>query len=301
MSNLIILFLCFALGILLRATRRLPENAAAVLNAFIVNVSLPALAISLLHSVEMKSDMLVAASMPWVVFVLSGAIILVLAKVFHWSKAVTGCLILTAGLGNTSFVGFPLLEMFYGPDALKEGIVIDQGGSFLVLSTFGIMAASIYSSRDISPLAMLKRIVLFPPFIAAILGLASHGLAVPVVVMTALDRLGGTLVPLALFSVGFQLRFDKAALGRLQLPLGFGLTLKLLVVPAMIYAVYATAMAHGKLSFDILVLEAAMPPMITGAIIASDHDLAPELASLMVGIGIPFGIASVSLWHWLLS
>jgi predicted permease len=38
-----------------------------------------------------------------------------------------GCLILTAGLGNTSF-GFPIIEALYGEEGLKTAILVDQPG-----------------------------------------------------------------------------------------------------------------------------------------------------------------------------
>jgi predicted permease len=47
----------------------------------------------------------------------------------------TGCLILTAGLGNTSFLGFPIIEALYGQEGMKTAILVDQPGTFVVLST----------------------------------------------------------------------------------------------------------------------------------------------------------------------
>jgi predicted permease len=53
MSNLALLVLCFALGIALRRTGRLPEGAPAALNAVIINVALPALALAYIRDIEM--------------------------------------------------------------------------------------------------------------------------------------------------------------------------------------------------------------------------------------------------------
>jgi predicted permease len=56
----------------------------------------------------------------------------------------TGCLILTAGLGNTSFLGFPIIEALYGQEGMKTAILVDQPGTFVVLSTLGIIVATMY-------------------------------------------------------------------------------------------------------------------------------------------------------------
>lgn len=47
-------------------------------------------------------------------------------------------------------------------------------------------------------------------------------------------------------------------------------------------------------------LEAAMAPMITAAVVARELDLDGEIAQLLVGIGIPLSFATVSIWWRLL-
>jgi len=46
-SNFALLLLCFASGLVLRRTQRLPEATPAALNGFIVHVSLPALTLGI--------------------------------------------------------------------------------------------------------------------------------------------------------------------------------------------------------------------------------------------------------------
>jgi hypothetical protein len=50
----------------------------------------------------------------------------------------------------------------------------------------------------------------------------------------------------------------------------------------------------------VTILEAAMAPMITGAVLAAERDLAPSLASNMVGLGVPLSLLTVPAWAWLL-
>jgi predicted permease len=42
--------------------------------------------------------------------------------------------------------------------------------------------------------------------------------------------------------------------------------------------------------------EAAMPPMITAAIVATEHDLDPALANVMVAVGIILSFLTLSAW-----
>jgi predicted permease len=49
MGNIILLLFCLAAGMVLRRTGRLPDSASAALNGFIINIGLPAMALSSLH------------------------------------------------------------------------------------------------------------------------------------------------------------------------------------------------------------------------------------------------------------
>ncbi len=88
------------------------------------------------------------------------------------------------------------------------GILIDQLGTYLVLSTVGIVVASIYAQGAASVREIVGRIASFPPFIAVVLALALMPVEYPAWLTDVLRRLGDTLSPLALVSVGLQLRFD---------------------------------------------------------------------------------------------
>jgi len=61
MNNYLLLAVCFLLGILLRRFGRLPDNAAAALNGFVVNVSLPALTLTYVHGLQLQTDLILPA------------------------------------------------------------------------------------------------------------------------------------------------------------------------------------------------------------------------------------------------
>ena len=69
-------------------------------------------------------------------------------------------------MGNTSFVGFPVIEALYGKKGLETAIIVDQPGTFVVMATLGIIVASIYSKGTPNPKSIASKILLFPPFIA---------------------------------------------------------------------------------------------------------------------------------------
>ncbi len=297
MNNLILLILCFIAGMLLRRTRRMPDNAPLTLNSFIIHVSLPALTLLYIHQLRLSGDVLLTGLMAWLVFGLSAGFFWLIGRWLQLPRTTTGALMLVAGLGNTSFFGLPMVEAFYGKEGLTTAIIADQLGSFFALSVLGITVAGIYSSGRPTAAEIGMRILRFPPFIALLVAL----LLIPVEYadwFTALlKRLGDTLAPLALLSVGMQLRLGHVAEHRRNLALG--LAFKLVLAPLAIYLLYVQLLgAHGQ-SIQVTLFEAAMPSMITAAIVASEHDLDPPLANLMVAVGLILSFFTLSAWWYL--
>ena len=142
---------CMLLGWSLRRGRVFPEAAAKTLNAFVIYISLPALVLVQMHAMGDLSvnspRVWLPISMAWIQFGIAGGWYLFFRKILKVEVAEAAVLLLTVGLGNTSFVGFPLLEAFFGKSALATGVLVDQPGSFLVLGTLGVLAASILASR----------------------------------------------------------------------------------------------------------------------------------------------------------
>ncbi|MDD2733038.1 MAG: AEC family transporter [Desulfuromonadaceae bacterium] len=299
MANIILLAICLLAGIVLRKTGRFPAATPAALNGFIIHISLPALTILHIHSLTIDSSLLLTAGMAWLLFGAAWMIFGFAGKFLALDRGTTGALILVAGLGNTSFVGLPMIEAYYGKEYLGIGIIADQLGSFLALSTLGIVAAAIYSTGNVTPRQMARKILLFPPFQALILALLLRPLAFPEWSVVTLQKLGSTLAPLALVSVGFQLQFGGI---RQELkPLLAGLTYKLLLGPELIFLLYCTVIGATGTVIQITIFEAAMAPMITAGIIAIDHDLRPQLVGMLVGIGIPLSFVTLHIWHLFLT
>lgn len=297
MNNLLLLILCFIAGMLLRRFRRMPDNAPATLNSFIIHISLPALALLYIHGMHISGAVLLVAAMPWLVFGLAAGFFWLLGRWLHLPRATVGALMLVGGLGNTSFFGVPMVEAFYGKEGIATAIIVDQLGSFFALSVLGITVAGVYSSGRPTAAEIIRRIAVFPPFIALVIAL----LLIPVEYADwfslLLKRLGDTLAPMALLSVGMQLRMGHIAEHKRNLALG--LAFKLLLAPLAIYLLYVQLLgAHGQ-AMQVTLFEAAMPPMITAAIVASEHDLDPPLANLLVAVGLILSFFTLTAWWYL--
>lgn len=299
LNNVILLLSCFVIGMLLRQSGRCPDNMPASLNAFIIHVSLPALTLHYIHGLAFDPALVWPALMPWIMFAAGVAFFALVGRLLALSRPTTGCLMLVGSLANTSFIGLPMIEAYYGAQWMGIGIVADQLGSYLVLSVLGIFLASLYAAGERpTPRAIALRIAGFPPFVAIVLAFLLMPVPYPEWATSVLSRLGNTLAPIALVSVGYQLRLS-AIRGRLA-PLGAALAYKLVLGPALIMALLVGLLGQSGTIVQVTVFEAAMAPMVGAAIVAMDNDLDPSLATLLVGIGIPLSFLTLPVWFHVL-
>ena len=252
------------------------------------------------HRLSIETSIFYSVAAPWFLFSLGFIFFITVAKAARWNAQTTGGLILSGSLANTSFVGLPMIEAFYGLTFVGIGILIDQLGTYLVLSTLGILVAVTCSTtgNGISAIAILRKVITFAPFQALLLALALRPIEFPPGLENVLSWLGATLAPLALVSVGYQLRLADLK-GRIP-ALTLGLTFKLLLGPLLIALLLVKFVgAHGPVT-QVTVFEVAMAPQIGAAIVAIEHKLDPPLVTLMIGIGIPLSFLTVPLWWYVL-
>ena len=289
-----ILFLMF-LGYIFKKSQLFPKQTADVLNLFIIYVSLPAIVLLEVPKIEFSSDVIIPIIIPWVITFFGAITILLLSKFFKWDRNTTGALLLVGILGNTSFVGIPVVSHYYGSVGLPYVMIYDKLGSFLLLSTYGALVVAIYSGNShikIEVSHIIIKILKFPPFIALIIAFGLHGVEFDIQVTEALTTLGNTLIPMALISVGFslQLKLSKHEIT----PFIAGLGTKLILIPLYAFIIVYCFDLKG-LATEVSILESAMGPMITAGVVASMAGFAPKLTSAIVGYGILFSILTTAV------
>jgi predicted permease len=298
MQPFVLLVACLALGALVARLAGPPQGLADALNWWVVNIALPALVLSIVPGLPLSAELWFPAAAMWMVFLGGWAVFAATGRAFGWSGARVGAITLTCGLGNSAFIGLPLVEALRGREALPIAAIADQAGVFLSLAMGGSLVAALYSGSHVSAASVARRILLFPPFIALIAGLvlgATGG--VPPAIQPVITRVGDSLVPLALFSVGLQLKLRLAPGQATAVATGLGW--KLALAPGLVWLAGRAAGIEGDV-LEVTVLQAAMAPMISGAILAQQNRLEPALANAVLGLGILLSFLSVPLVNRLL-
>ncbi|WP_339136623.1 MAG: AEC family transporter [Candidatus Electrothrix sp. GW3-4] len=299
MDNFIITITFLLIGMLIKRLPNFPDATGNVLNLFVIYISLPALVLLKIPELTFSQELLVPAIMPWTMLLFSAVLILILSKLFHWDRSTTGCLLLIIPLGNTSFLGIPMVKAFFGEGAIPYALIYDQLGSFLALATYGSFILAIYGSGGDKPSIQtaIKKIITFPPFIALILSVACKSFPYPDTMTNLLKTMSATLIPLVMVAVGFQLTLKLSKDVVSQLSIGLGI--KLIIAPLVAVFLCKIFGLKGE-AVQVSIFEAGMPPMVSAGALAILANLSPALTAALVGIGILLSFATLPLLYQLL-
>jgi len=286
------------LGMVFSRLRALPDNTADVLNRIVLYVCLPAAVLIYVPRLHLDISLIGLVATPWLLMLCTLAAVSLATRAFGFARDVHAVLLICVALANSSFIGYPMVRALLGDHALPYAVVYDQFGTFVLLSTFGLYVIARYSG-DTPPTAaqILLRIARFPPLWALLFALTLMPEQPPGWIGTGLKELADAMLPLVMLAVGFSIQL-RLPLDELT-PLGVGLLLKLLVMPALALPISWAFGLHGTM-LQANVLESAMPTMITAAALAMSHRLAPRLAAALVGYGILLSLVTLPAWVWAL-
>ncbi len=297
MTNFLIIGVCLAAGILFRRGNFVPADAHKGINAWLLYLAMPAVSFKYLPHIQWSTHLLFPVLAP--IFMWFGAwlYIRLYSTKATISKSTAAGLTLSGGISNASFLGFPMVAAFFSEKEIAIAVICDQMG-FLLLSTVGIgLAINSAQSQPPSPKVFLKKIASFPAFWGCILALTLPRYIDISLLDPFFDKMSATVAPLALFSIGLQLKFKgyKDELKRITITLLY----KLMIAPAL-FTLIALALQLRGIITQVTIFEMAMPPLMSASIIASEYKLNSNLANLVIGIGLVLGIITVSIWWFIL-
>ncbi len=299
MINFVLIFICIAAGVIFSQLKILPEGAHKSVNAWVLYVALPALALRFIPEVEWSFHILISILGPILIWCGAWLFVQFYDRKRKLSVGSRTALLVTCGLGNTAFIGFPMISAFYGESYIQHAVVFDQM-TFILFSTVGvitIMKASSEKAHQVTAGAILKKIFRFPPFLACIVALILPLFMDISAANPLFDKLVATMSPMALFSIGLQLKLG--AFKREWRLMTAGLTYKLLFAPCLVLLLALLLGTKGDLA-QISVFEAGMSSHITASLTASQYNMNPKYCSLIVGVGIILSFITSACWYFIL-
>lgn len=304
MQIILLIVSLFLLGFLAR--RLIPEPGGIVrwFNRFIIYLAMPALILLKVPNVELSTDMMIPAGFAWLWLLVGSVAVMALSRSLAWPRTTEGAMLLLVTMGNTSFLGYPMVLAFFDDAVLGYAIFYDQLGGFLILSTFGLIVVAVYTpstSGEIGQVKLLqifKKVFTFPPFIALVMAVLVPLDSIMVWASGTLVLLGGLLMPAALFVLGVQ--FQPKLLPEHKVPLVSAIALKMVLAPLLALFILLSLGSTGEVR-TATIFEAAMPSMITPGLMAIHAGIAPRFVATLLGYSTVFAFLSLPLVAWLLT
>lgn len=297
-QNLILVLGFIGIGSLIKRTGLFPENTAEVLNKFILNISLPAIILVSIPKLQVNLEMLVPVSIHWIAFLINLVVLLIFSKWLKFKKETIGVLVVVSTLGNTAFLGIPMVKTFLGAEGLPYAVLYDQLGSGICFIIMGAFVLPFFTDQEKKSIKqVLLGLLKFPPFVALVLGFTFKLIPQTENLNFFFSSLAATLIPCAMISVGFQMKYrlPKTTL----FPMGVGLWIKLFIIPAIVL-ISTKLLGMNSIAAKTSVLQSGMPPMITAGAMAMEAKLDNELAASLVGYGLIFSFITLSLFNYFL-
>lgn len=298
MISFVLIAICILVGYIFNYKKLLPPQSHKGINVWIIYVALPAVSLKYIPQINWNYTMLVPVIGPILVWIGAYVFVKIITYKRNLSKATIGALYLCTGLSNTSFVGFPLITAYFGEPQISIAVICDQV-TFVLLSTVGIAMAIRHSDKNtLTTNLVIKKMVSFPPLWGCLLAFILPHFMNLEPFMPLFDKLAGTVAPLALFSIGLQLKLSglkndwKAILSIL----GY----KLILAPALVLILVYVLNIKG-LSSNIAVFEAAMPTLLTASVVADEYHLNTKLVNIATGITILAAFVTTLFWYLVLT
>lgn len=244
-----------------------------------------------LHSLKISA---IGCSSMVVAVVLTG----MLLQFTRTSAAQVGAIILAAGFPNVTYLGLPVLEQTYGPEARAIVIQMDLFAAAPLVFSLGIAIARHYGD-DEPHRHRWQWLLSFntPPFWAMMLAvlLSRLDIVMPQVLASLLQTMANAVAPLMIFALGLALSF-KGLQWRYGLYLVVIVVVKLWLQPYWAIHVYdwldASEVWKGPAILDI-----AMPSMVLGIVLCDRYHLDSELYAISVTVTTLAAMLTLPIWY----
>ncbi|WP_437738210.1 AEC family transporter [Sorangium sp. So ce1335] len=279
-SQLLALFAVLGVGVLLRAVGRGGQVEAAALNRLVIDVTTPALILSVLRRSGIGHGAWGAVAASTIALFACALAGIAVARALGLPRAAQGSAGLVGSFSNTGFLGVPVVLALYGRagGAAGTAILVDSIVTTLMLWTFGVALAARMGAGGDAGARGLIRVLLHPNVLSIAAGLALHALPIPLPtwVERAIDALGSATPTLVFLALGLSLDL-RSLRGRVR-PLVAVASVKLLLAPAVALGV-AVALGLKRPVSEVAVLQSAMPTSMVSVIVAARYGCDGQFAA----------------------
>jgi len=285
----------------------LPPRIPALLGRYLYWIGVPLSIIGFLQQADLSGPVWLAALVAW------GCILTGLPLMWAWiqwqlrqspppplrrlqQSPTQASLLLVATIGNTGYLGYPVILALVGAPYFGWAIFYDMAAIVVGAYGLGVLLAARLGEGRRTGYQSLQAMVLNPTLWSFLLGLGMRAIALPPPLERTLQVIAWSSVALSLLLIGMRLS---------QLPswkhtrlVAVSLGIKLLLLPLGLGLLLSSIGFHGAPRL-VMVLQAAMPPAFSTLVLAEAFDLDRETTVTALALGTVGLLITLPLWLWL--
>ena len=323
LQPLIKLYLQLGGGVLLGWVlgRLLPKRVPTLIGQFLFWIGVPVSIITFLRGADLSGAIWIAPVMAWIAILLGAGLAWIWiqfklkgglgvvshqqsssliplnqlsgASVESWSKPAQGSFLLSAMVGNTGYLGFPVTLALVGEKYFGWALFYDMLGSAIGAYGLGVVVAARFGTQ-VKSIWQLVRAILYNPALWSLgLGLGFRQIPLPEVAERSLQGFAWSVIALSLILIGMRLsQLDSwNRLGQVSVSLG----IKMLLVPLVLGIVLVQLGITGAPQL-VIVLQMGMPPAFATLVLAEVFDLERDFAVTALAVGSIGLLLTLPIW-----
>lgn len=291
--------------------RLVPKRVSALIGQYLFWIGVPVSIITFLRRADLSGGIWIAPVAAWVAILLGAGLAWSWIKgqtfktggnssnkpsrnsINIWSKPTQGSFLLSAMVGNTGYLGFPVTLALVGEKYFGWALFYDLLGTTIGAYGLGVVLASHFGKEAKSSWQLVRAMLYNPALWSLGLGLGFRKVPLPEVAERGLQGFAWSAIALSLLLIGMRLSQlnSWSRLSQAWVSLG----IKMLLVPLVLGIGLLQLGITGPPQL-VIVLQMAMPPAFATLVLAEVFDLERDLAVTTLAVGSTGLLLTLPVW-----
>jgi malate permease and related proteins len=291
-ETIVAIVILILIGYICRRLDFLKSENRQILNKISLYIAIPSLIFLAMYNADLSHIQTLGSII--LICILVGLICGFLAYIFaslkKYPTKTKWSLITTSAMFNSGFLGYPLVLGVFGSVGLVRAVFFDVGNTLLFI-LFSIILMLSYGGTYQQ---IARRSILFPPFLAFVLGILANSYHLPLglVLNNVLDYLSGAAIPLIMLSLGLSLEFNEV---KEYFTAASVVSAIRLVISPLIAISLITLIGLSGLNYSVTIVEAGMPSGLLSLVLAITYHLDVKVSAACIFLNTTLSMVSLTI------
>jgi len=279
--------------------KTVPESWESVLNAFALNIGLPALIFLALASTHLTFSEELPLLLTNSALILSSFVLtFVICRIFQLKPKTLRTIFICLGFSNVAYLGIPVLTQTQGESVLPTASLIVAVYVFWIFTVgLGLLNYTQLKNKRGIVTKVFKSLIKNPLLIAVVLGLLASGLRleIPGIIEKAISMLAASVTPIVLVVIGLFIGKSKFGNIKKWIPILIFSAFTLIAFPGALYLATHYFNLTGEI-FKISIIDAAIPLAITPFALADQFKLDKNFIARSIVLSTILSVITIPFW-----